>query len=698
MDTAGNIELIDRFQEFYRECCRDEIGELAQRYPNDQKSLYVDWTDLQRFDPDLADDYRTKPEQVQEYAEEALRLYELPVEVSLGQAHVRIRNLPNTEPIRDLRHEHHGNLIAIQGTVRGATDVRPKVIEAAFECQRCGTLTRIPQTHSDFQEPHECQGCERQGPFRLNTNQSQFIDGQQLRIQESYAGLRGGEDPQYVDVYIEDDITGTVTAGEQVTINGILKLDQQSDGQKQSSRFDLYIDGLSLEAGTDAYAEMTLSDDTREKIVSQSAEPDIYEQLIDSIAPSVHDNETIKLGILLQLFGGIDKEFPDGAQSRGNIHTLLVGPSNGTVDRLVERGASVAPRAVSISGTETTAAGLTAAATPSSDAPGDDPWTLKAGAIVMADHGLLGLHEAGALSNDALAALGRTLDAQEVQVSKASQTQSLRANTAVLAAGTPSSGGFDQYQPLRQQIGLTPELVSQFDLVFTITDDDVDDADVADHLIDVARAAEGAIGMEHEHGTPPKPKSETASFPAPDEFAPPVGGELLRQYAVFARQHCFPAITDAAKERLTEFYVQVRKEQSDEPGPLAVTEQTLESLIRLTEASARVRLADMAEKADAERAIELMEASLEDTGAVIDSGELDAETIVSGEVEDASDEELVLSMIKELETSDQGASPEKLLTAGIEAGLSKAEVKQALKNVKQRGKVYRPEGGGLRST
>ncbi len=162
MATAENTELIDRFEEFYRNYYRNEIGELAQKYPNDQKSLYIDWDDLYRFDPDLADDYRTKPEQIQEYAEEALRLYDLPVDVSLGQAHVRVRNLPESEDIRDLRHEHHGNLVAVRGIIRKATDVRPKVIEAAFECQRCGTLTRIPQTAGDFQEPHDCQGCERQ--------------------------------------------------------------------------------------------------------------------------------------------------------------------------------------------------------------------------------------------------------------------------------------------------------------------------------------------------------------------------------------------------------------------------------------------------------------------------------------------------------------------------------------------------------
>ncbi|MFB6164249.1 MAG: AAA family ATPase, partial [Haloarculaceae archaeon] len=174
MARAEDTEVIDLFEEFYRNYYRNEIGDLAQKYPTDKKSLYVDWQDLYRFDPDLADDVRTHPEQFQDYAEEALRLYDLPVDVKLGQAHVRIQNLPESTEIREIRADHRGNLIAVQGIVRKATDVRPKVTTAAFECQRCGTLTRIPQTAGDFQEPHECQGCERQGPFRINYDQSEF--------------------------------------------------------------------------------------------------------------------------------------------------------------------------------------------------------------------------------------------------------------------------------------------------------------------------------------------------------------------------------------------------------------------------------------------------------------------------------------------------------------------------------------------
>src|SRR6056297_3035964 len=111
MARAENTELIDTFEQFYRRYYSDEIGELAQNYPGEQRSLFVDWTDLYRFDADLADDFMSQPEQHREYAEEALRLYDLPVDVSLGQAHVRVENLDGHTDIREIRARHVNNLV-----------------------------------------------------------------------------------------------------------------------------------------------------------------------------------------------------------------------------------------------------------------------------------------------------------------------------------------------------------------------------------------------------------------------------------------------------------------------------------------------------------------------------------------------------------------------------------------------------------
>jgi len=325
MARAENRELVDSFEQFYRRYYSEEIGELARNYPREQKSLYLDWTDLYNFDPDIAEDYRSQPEQLMECAEEALRLYDLPVDVSLGQAHVRVRNLDDHTDIRAIRSRHVGRLVSVQGMVRKATDVRPKAEETAFECQRCGTLTRVPQSGGSFQEPHECQGCERQGPFTVNFDQSEFIDSQKLRIQESPEGLRGGETPQNIDVNIEDDITGQVTPGDHVTVTGVLKLDQQESGQEKTAVFDVYMEGQSVEIEDEEFEDMDITDEDKADIIELSTDADIYKRMVDSIAPNIYGHEQAKLAMMLQLFSGVTKHLPDGSRTRGDLHMLLIG-------------------------------------------------------------------------------------------------------------------------------------------------------------------------------------------------------------------------------------------------------------------------------------------------------------------------------------------------------------------------------------
>ncbi|MFT4946802.1 MAG: replicative DNA helicase Mcm, partial [Natronomonas sp.] len=411
MARADDTELIDSFEEFYRSYYRNEIAELAQKYPNEQKSLYIDWQDLYRFDSDLADDFRNKPDQLREYAEEALRLYDLPVDVSLGQAHVRVRNLPEATDIRGIRSDHRGMLISVQGIIRKATDVRPKITTAAFECQRCGTLTRIPQEGGDFQEPHECQGCERQGPFRINYDQSEFIDAQKLRVQESPEGLRGGETPQNIDVNIEDDITGEVTPGDHVTAAGILKLEQQGNDREKSAMFDVYMEGLTVDIEDEQFEEMEITDEDKKEIVELSNQGDIYEQMIGAIAPSIYGYEKEKKAMAFQLFSGVTKFLPDGSRTRGDLHILLVGDPGTGKSQLLQYIKEIAPRSVYTSGKGSSSAGLTAAAVRDDFGEGQQ-WTLEAGALVLADQGIAAVDELDKMRSEDQSAMHEALEQQ----------------------------------------------------------------------------------------------------------------------------------------------------------------------------------------------------------------------------------------------------------------------------------------------
>jgi replicative DNA helicase Mcm len=392
--SSQNQELIDRFVRFYRNYYRDEISRLAQRYPNEQRSLHVDYDDLYTFDQDLADDFLAQPEQIGEFAEEGLRVYDLPADVSLGQAHVRLRSLPETVDIRSIRvHDNHvGRMIAVSGIIRKATDVRPKIVEAAFECQRCGTMTYIPQSDGGFQEPHECQGCERQGPFRVNYDQSEFVDSQKLRVQESPEGLRGGETPQSIDVDIEDDITGKVTAGDHVTVTGVLHIDQVTEGNERSQLFDLYMDGVSVEIEDEQFEDMAITEQDKRDIVELSNHPDIYEEMVASVAPSIYGYDEEKLSMILQLFSGVTKNLPDGSRIRGDLHMLLIGDPGTGKSQLLSYIRNIAPRSVYTSGKGSSSAGLTAAAVRDDFGEGQQ-WSLEAGALVLADQGIAAVDE-----------------------------------------------------------------------------------------------------------------------------------------------------------------------------------------------------------------------------------------------------------------------------------------------------------------
>src|SRR6056297_1012751 len=159
----------------------------------------------------------------------------------------------------------------------------------------------------------------------MNSDWSKFIDSQKLRIQESPEGLRGGETPQSIDVHIEDDITGEVTPGDHVSATGVLRLEQQGSDQEKSPVFDFYMEGMSVEIDEEQFEDMDITEEDKAEIVRLSQTDDIYETMVDSIAPSIFGYDQEKLSMMLQLFSGVTKHLPDGSRIRGDLHMLLIG-------------------------------------------------------------------------------------------------------------------------------------------------------------------------------------------------------------------------------------------------------------------------------------------------------------------------------------------------------------------------------------
>ncbi|WP_276254893.1 minichromosome maintenance protein MCM [Halomontanus rarus] len=700
MAQAGNAELVDAFEQFFRNYYDNEIKQLAQRYPNEQRSLFIDWQDLYRFDPDLADDFINQPEQLQQYAEEALRLYDLPIDVSLGQAHVRIRSLPDTETpeIREIRARHMNKLVQVHGIVRKATDVRPKIEEAAFECQLCGTLTRVPQSSGDFQEPHECQGCERQGPFRVNFDQSEFVDAQKLRIQESPEGLRGGETPQAIDVQVEDDITGEVTPGDHVSASGVLRLEQQGNQQEKSPIFDFYMEGMSVDVDEEQFEDMDITDEDKKEIYAISEEDDVYEQMVASIAPSIYGYDQEKLAMMLQLFSGVTKQLPDGSRIRGDLHMLLIGDPGTGKSQMLSYIQNIAPRSVYTSGKGSSSAGLTAAAVRDDFGDGQQ-WTLEAGALVLADQGIAAIDELDKMRSEDRSAMHEALEQQKISVSKAGINATLKSRCSLLGAANPKYGRFDQYEPIQEQIDLEPALISRFDLIFTVTDkpDEEKDRNLAEHILNTNYAGE-LTTQQNQMTSMDVSSDEIEEMTATVD--PEIDAELLRKYVAYAKQNCHPRMTEEAREAIRDFYVDLRSKGTDEDAPVPVTARKLEALVRLSEASARIRLSDTVEIEDAERVIDIVHSCLQEIGIDPETGEFDADIVEAGTTKSQRDRiKNIKQLITDIEEEyDEGAPIDIVLDRANEIGMDQSKAEHEIEKLKQKGEVYEPSTDNLRTT
>src|SRR3989454_187231 len=359
-------ELIAKWEEFFEEMgYLSKIIAVADRYP-EERSLAVAFDELNRFDTDMAIFLLRHPLNVLTAGEEAIRRLVPPGEEAT-QIHLRIRVLPRDRrvPIRDLRAKHLGQYIAVEGLVRKSTEVRPRVTDALFQCLRCGTIIKEPQDGQNFREPLECYeeqgGCKRSASatkFKLLTETSLYLDTQKLEIQESPEGLRGGQEPQRLTLYVEDDLTGRITPGERIVMSGILRSVQKGRPGSKSTLFDIFMDVNSVEKEQVEFEEIEVTEEDARLIREGGSSPDILRMITASIAPSMYGMHVEKEALALQLFSGVPKVMPDGRRIRGDLHVLMVGDPGVGKSELLSYMSRLSPRGIYATGKAATAAGL----------------------------------------------------------------------------------------------------------------------------------------------------------------------------------------------------------------------------------------------------------------------------------------------------------------------------------------------------
>jgi len=319
-------EHIEKLKDFIEAQYKNQLYEAIQQ---GKKSLTLTFNDLAAYDPELAEDLLQRPEDVLKAAEYALDQIDLPEEAT-NKLRIRFRALPQSQKLRiaDIRSEHLGKFIHLEGIIRQTSDVRPQVTKARFECAGCSNTLTILQIDSKFKEPTRCT-CGWRGKFRLL--EKDLIDIQHIKIEESPENLEGAEQPKRVSVIISEDLVDPrmerrIIPGTKIRIYGIIKeVPIPLKTGAQSTRYDLIIEGNNVETVQEDYSDIKLTLEDEAKIKDLAIDPNVFDKLARSIAPSIYGHEKIKEALVLQLFGGIRKVKADQTVTRGDIHVLLIG-------------------------------------------------------------------------------------------------------------------------------------------------------------------------------------------------------------------------------------------------------------------------------------------------------------------------------------------------------------------------------------
>jgi len=648
----------------------EQLQKLSQNYPK-QKSILFDWQELFSFDKDLAEQLRQYPDETLELFNKKL-LESLELNAENPRVYSRFTNMPSepgyTIRVREIASEYIGKFVSVDGLVNKISEVLPKLKNGLFQCAKCGEHAWVYQPKRMLMEPGRCRSCGK-AEFRFIPDESEWVNIQRLEIQEPLEAVRGGDQARRIELWLEDDLVDQVTAGDRINITGTVRL---MPPKTKSSVYFRFIEANHLKRLEQNFEDIEITKQDEEDIIELSKDPQVYEKIIGSIAPSIYGFNEVKEAIALQLFGGrANKKLPDGTVVRPDIHLLLIGDPGVAKSRVLQYVTNIAPKCIYVTGKGTTGAGLTAAA--ERDELSEGGWTLKAGALVLAGGGIAAIDEFDKMSPEDRGSMHEAMEQQTVSVAKAGIIAKFKANTSVLAASNPKFSRFDGYKPLAEQFDIPPTIISRFDLIFPIRDimDKERDRGIAEHMLKMH-------------------KSEKEL----EEIKPQIDPDLLRKYIAYARYNIFPKLTDEAAMKIQEYYVELRGRSQGQTA--AATPRQLEAIVRLSEASAKIRLKKEVGFEDVMRAIKLTEFVLREIAYDEATGEFDIDRMVTDHPKSTRDriravEELIRNLCDE--SSDSMASASDIKHMAEEKGLEKYDVEKIIQELRNKGVIYSPKSG-----
>lgn len=659
-----------------------DVEQFVRDYPGEQSVLDVP---INQLPNPVASDWYKRPELMTKHFQKALSEF-VPEDdkekaAMVTSATVRITGYDENK-VYDVGQwkadDITGRMIHLRGQVTERSKRNLRDEKVAFECQRCMTVNYVQQRGQDLIEPTECENCERQGPFHEIDRKSVVRNYQVIRFQ-TLPEETDDADPDAITLRLYDDLVGSLRPGDRAILNVVIKPRRKSSGSRVKI---LEGDIHSVELLTADHTDIDI-EPYEEEVREIASSDNVYEQVIESVAPFHEGDDIVKEAIAYVLFGGIDKDLPDGGWMRGNSHVLLMGDPGTGKTALLRYVAELVPRSEYATGKMSSGAGLTAGAMRNDF--GEEGWTLQAGTLVKANKGVAVIDELDKMERDDRDGIVEAMSEQKITVQKI-VSGILPAETSVLAAANPKYGTFDPMTDIGQQLDLDDVLLSRFDLWFVMQDipDEEKDEAVASSMTAAARAGEKLEGGE-------KLTDEDI-----EDIDPPIRPEMFRAYVAMAKQ-TYPVLTDEADDRIVSEYVELRQvNEGNENGPVPTTARMVEALIRLSEAAARIRLSEEVTVDDVDRAISILYDSLETLGVDPDTGELDASRMETGTSSSKHDRMKAIEGIIEAKAGDDGVAEYGAVKEEAMMLMDPPEFEELVETMLEKAKLSEPTVGELR--
>ena len=650
------------------------LAELLENVRRGRAWLLLDYRKLARWSPELADDLLDDPDESLKAAEVACESLQLEDPVGVR---VRIRNLPKSSKvrIRDIRSEHIDKLIVVEGALRSKTDVRPQATSAKFECPSCGNVISVLQLESKFTEPSKC-GCGRKGRFRLLSKE--LLDVQFLTVEEDVSEIGEDTNPKRLRVLLKADLTRPDLDQELVPPASLRLIGQIKEAPivlrngGKSTKSDLFFEANSFEPIEDNLRRIVFTKDDVKRFKELSESPGLLWRLKESVAPHLYGMDLIKEAVLLFVVKGVKKESADKTiKCRDFFHILLIGdPGSGKSEfgKEVKKLSFKCKRAV---GKGASGVGLTVSAE-RDELLGER--VLSAGTIPTCNGGHCVIDEVDKIDEEVQSHMLDCMEEGSITVSKSRVQGIVKAEVGIFTIANPKYGRFVLEDSLQKQITLIPPLISRYDLIIPVIDEQNEKQDKA--LVE-------AIFSKH--------TDISAVATRPIDYG------TIRKYLCYVSMNIRPKITKESLDVVRKFVLDLRK-NGKEHGVVSITPRQIEGPLRLTEAYAKLRMSKSTSAEDARNAVKIIRFSLEKFGYNEEKGAVDVDIIETGvSSSERSAIKFVEDAIRELRSDKNPLVPiHEIFIMAKQKEISEGLVTSTIESMLEKGDASKPKNGFIK--